>query len=82
MLVNSDSSQWTVPWDSLQKGKIWGIKVDTDDKKMIKQPAINQYVQYYFILHAFDVILKWLLHNIAQYYMDITILLNIACNIG
>ena len=52
-----------------KKGKIWGIK----------QPAKNQ---YYSILHAFNVILKWVLHNITQYYIDIIILLNITCILG
>ena len=38
--------------------------------------------QYYSILHAFDVILNWVLQNPTQYYMDITILLNITFVLG
>ena len=73
-LISSDASQraLAVLWNSLQKGKNWGIKT----RKWIN------ILQYYSILHAFNVILNWLLHNITQYYMDITILFNIACTLG
>ena len=36
-------------------------------------------LQYYATLYAFNVILKWVLHNLTQYYMYITLLLNITC---
>ena len=39
----------------------------------IKQPEMNQ---YFLILLHITWVLNWVLHNITQYYMDITILLN------
>ena len=43
---------------------------------------MNQYSSILLHITTFNVMLNWELQNIAQYYMDITILLNITCTLG
>ena len=72
MLVSIHASQWTVLWDSLQKGENWGIK----------QPAMNQYVSILLHITCISCNIEM---GITQYYSILhgnIILLNITCNIG